>query len=352
MPFKDVLKQPTFEEQRPRAARLYPSGASLVDRYGKVQGGCNRSQWFRLMGYKKTEPNDFRGWANMGMGRAVETEVIKQLKAAGRWIANSVKLYDPETNLSGEVDIIAVNDDGMPVMIECKTFSGGNPYARKEIMGAKGTTPKPKLYHVLQLAIYLHIRERAVVRENPYAPYDREEVRDNLLICPYGVLLYVDRNEPNYTSEFRISVRNGSVCYRHESSTEVQLLCHMDDVLSRCSELMDHYHAKTIPPRDYQGQYDDDTLAEMHRLGNMTPRERQIYQDTGFLAKGDFWCRAQKDRTTGGYRGLYCDYWNRCRSVDDGTFVPEADLLAPFEGDDLDADEEIVTEATDDQPVL
>lgn len=349
MPFKDVLKQPYYEEQRPRAARLYPSGASIRDRFGEVQGGCSRSQWFRLMGYRKTEPGDFYGQANMAMGKAVEEVVIAQMKQQERWIANSVKLYDPESGFSGEVDILAVNDDGMPVMIEVKTFSGGNPYARKGIMGSRDEPAKPKLYHVLQLAIYLYARDRAIIRENPFSPYDVEVIRDNLSICPYGVLLYVDRNSPSNVSEFRISVRNGQVCYRHDLSNDVNVLCHISDIMSRAGELMQHYHDKTPPPRDYQGQYGPEKLAEMARLGMLTPREQQIFRDAGTVAKGDFWCRASKDRATGKYTGKYCDYWNLCRSVDDGTFIPEEGLLAPFEGDDLDlsVDEEIVHSDSD-----
>jgi len=336
MPFKDVLRTPVMEgNQKARAPRLYPSGASIRDRKGEVVGACNRSQWFRMMGVRKTEPGNFKGWANMDMGNAVEAQVIKHLKKMDRWIANSVKLYDPATNFSGEIDVVAYNDDGVPILLECKTFSGGNRFTRQGIMGSREKQPQPKHGHVLQLAIYLHVRASATIRENPFSDYDPVAIQEHVESAPYGVLLYVDRNDPLYTSEFRVSVKDGAVQYRHESSADVHFLCHMDDVKARARELMDYYSSQEVPPRDFLGQYPPERLQEMYRLGEFTPNERQIFQDSGFLAKGDWWCRAKKDRKTGKYTGYYCDYWNACRSVDDGSFILADSILPPFEGDEI-----------------
>lgn len=118
------MVRPQFRLHGP--VHFYPSEASVkwTDSNGlpRVSGSCLRKNYLRLTGEAPGRPFDaYTQWI-FSLGKAVEEILVEQWKQMGIWVANNVKFYDRERNISGEVDVVLrdpVNDEVF--IVECCT---------------------------------------------------------------------------------------------------------------------------------------------------------------------------------------------------------------------------------------
>ena len=115
----------------PRKPAWYPSEASVswVDSNGETQirGTCMRAAYFRYTGIfsEHRKPHDAYTMWIFALGKAVEEILVEQYKQMGIWVDNNVKFYDPERNISGEVDIFLEDPETKKLIVtECKSFFG------------------------------------------------------------------------------------------------------------------------------------------------------------------------------------------------------------------------------------
>jgi len=121
----DVLDHNITQERIPsfRHPHLYPSEASVIDADGVIHGRCLRQVYYRLTNTQKTNPENARAMWIFQMGLLVEAAIIEQCKQAGIWYDDHVKWYNPEFNLSGELDVVIRNPEepDMLIGVECCT---------------------------------------------------------------------------------------------------------------------------------------------------------------------------------------------------------------------------------------
>jgi CRISPR/Cas system-associated exonuclease Cas4 (RecB family) len=261
--------------------------------------------------------------------------MIKQLKLQDRYLANSVKIYHEDLNLSGEVDIIATDSDLVtPVFIECKTFGGANPFAKQELMGKRRKGASPKDGNLLQLGMYLHMKDEAIILPPKWEGiYEPDEVEPLVRSVEYGYLTYVDRNEPVNLSEFKVWIDDGHLVYMHEYAKNQVVYCRVDEITDRISELNEYFQTKTPPPRDFHSQYPKETIDRLARAGALGQSQMQIHAQGGNVLKGD-WCCKYHNNDQGEHDYIYCDYGKLCELVDADMFDLDHWAIAKVEATD------------------
>lgn len=110
-----------------REIHYRPSEASVVykDSNGdkRVAGACLRACYFRCTGCKRTgKSTPYSEWI-FALGKAVEEILVEQYKRMGIWVANNVEFYWPEYNISGELDLVLRDPQGIEFIGECCTPS-------------------------------------------------------------------------------------------------------------------------------------------------------------------------------------------------------------------------------------
>ena len=149
-----ILKMEQHEQHIARVPSTWPSEASadLLDQTeAEGLGKCRRAVYFRMTGRPETNPSDAMSAQIMRLGRAMETEVVAQMKASDLYVANGIKHWVEDVNVSFEMDAVVLNPEtSQGIITEVKSFDGY--YAQKQII----QEGKPKLEHVLQLCIYLN----------------------------------------------------------------------------------------------------------------------------------------------------------------------------------------------------
>ena len=147
-----------------RRTSLYPSEASVVgidptSGKAKILGGCSRKSWYRLMGFKESDPVGVKTRWIFEFGNYIEDMIRDYCKVAGVYDNNSVKFWDPVSMASGEIDVVVKipQMEDNYIFIECKSTSGY--YKEAEIMGTRSKAGKPMDAHVLQLGTYLWVHK-------------------------------------------------------------------------------------------------------------------------------------------------------------------------------------------------
>src|SRR3990167_9894640 len=94
-----------------RGNHLYPTEASVeldpnIDGTPNVIGTCQRAAYYRYKALGTPAPyTSYTHWI-FNMGRTVEDALTELWKQMGLWIDNSVRFYNKEYNISGELDVI------------------------------------------------------------------------------------------------------------------------------------------------------------------------------------------------------------------------------------------------------
>jgi hypothetical protein len=121
-----------------RESHLYPTEASVVteelnlDGTPKVIGTCQRAAYYRYTNEYPADPYTSYTYWIFNSGKALELSLTELWKQMGIWIDSSVRFYNKEYNISGELDcIIKDPNTNEPVICELKSYAGYN--AKKEI---------------------------------------------------------------------------------------------------------------------------------------------------------------------------------------------------------------------------
>ena len=227
-----ILKMERHESRIARVPSMWPSEASsdLNDQTeAEGCGKCRRAVYFRMTGRPETNPPDAMSCQIMRLGRAMETEVVAQMKASNLYVANGVRHAVEDVQLSFEMDAVVLNPETKQgIITEVKSFDGY--YSQKAII----IEGKPKLEHVLQLCIYLNeLRTGARMKEvinkgifdrttNPELALKKrnriEANEDNVALMNdgplAGKLLYVNRTGRD-RREFDVSLFADADGYRY-----------------------------------------------------------------------------------------------------------------------------------------
>lgn len=266
----------------PRGSHHYPSEASVkwTDRYGieRVAGQCLRAAWLRATG--KGIPASFDAYTQwiFSLGKAVEEILVEQWKQMGIWVANNVKFYDKEKNISGELDVVVRDTEGKLVCCEIKSFSGYN--ATKEIMGNKSVAGHPKTSQLLQCLIYVDLCQKLGILDYAKLVYYS---RDSALRREFDVVL-IDEGDT------KRPVIDGAIDYRFT----------MKDIYKRYEELDEYIKNDIMPPRDYEMIYPKEKILKLNSVGE--------------IAKTKFadWQKNPEKNPIGSWHCSYCGFKSFC----------------------------------------
>jgi len=275
------ITRPKFLEHR--STHFYPSEASVIthDVHGDqvVHGGCMRASYFRLSGEFEGTPHDARSQYIFAQGNDIESTLIKLWKEMGIWVDNSVKFFDAENNISGELDVIlAEPPNGQLYGVEVKSFYGY--MAEKEILGNKSQKGFPKMNHLLQTLVYLnHFKDR----------------------LPFFRIAYFARDSVKRRT-FKIELEQEGETLYPKVEGEVIKSFSLQDILARYKELSHHLETKTVPGNDFELQYDDAKIEDFFKQGKVAKTKYQKWK-TGKLGIHE---------RIGDWQCSYCRYKDTC----------------------------------------
>jgi Holliday junction resolvase-like predicted endonuclease len=235
----------------PRGVHLYPSEASVsyTDIHGlpRVIGQCARQTYYRLTGQPSSGSYDaYMQWI-FALGKAVEEILVEQWKQMGIWVANNVRFYDVNRNISGELDVILKEPDGTLFFVEVKSFASYQ--ATKHICGNKSVKGKPKDNQLLQALIYADLCKE-------------------LNLIQYGKMIYYARDS-GQRREFNISLTNDNGLKRPVVEGTVDYRFTMEDIYERYALLQSYVNSKQLPPRDYELEWGTEKVEIRNGLGEI-----------------------------------------------------------------------------------
>lgn len=236
-----------------------PSSAmcnSAVD--NKPIGTCLRASYFSRMEYPVSNPMGIYTKMTTEAGKLWESWVIDQYKNLGIYSSHSVKLYDPLTFISGEIDIVHYNPLTNEIELsEVKQYNGSNYYAAKELKGSKDSAPKPKDANLLQTFVYLLM------------------CRNTNQNIKFINLVYIDRSCANIANnvQFRISLKElNNECYPHIEYFDYQdnLQEYTDfritekNLLAKNEALDQAVEKEEVPDKEYMYSYPANLINQLH----------------------------------------------------------------------------------------
>ena len=266
----------------PRGQHYYPSESSVTytDHHGirRVEGQCLRQSWYRITGKAPPTKHDAYSEWIFALGRSVEDILTEQWKQMGIWVANNVKFYDPERNISGEVDVVLTEPDGTLYVVEVKSFYGY--MATRDICGNKKIVGKPKTSQLLQALIYVDLGRR-------------------LGLYDYVKMVYYARDSAS-RNEFDIRLLEDGELLRPTINGVIDYRFTMDDIYVRFEELDNYIKQDEIPPRDYDVVYDPDKVKQLYAVGD--------------IGKTSFekWKKSPSKNPIGDWQCKYCGFSKFC----------------------------------------
>lgn len=277
----EIKKQYDFNHVDP-ATRFWPSMASIevkeVDAYGKVHdvvyGNCMRRNYYHCMGIIPTESIDARVQDAIDIGNIIE-------EMYGRFIGSlpdydlifpdidGRKLKFNRNGVSGEVDILVRHKKTKEIFgVEMKSYDGARtaihlvgydkakecyksatPYIRKYLDKARKiknpefwSDPFPKEGHLLQSMLYLD-----------------EFSKDGLSLWK---LVYIARDK-GPRAEFDIELKADENGKKHLVLNGKEYpQWSVDKIYARYDKLAMYTKREEVPPRDFEPEYDSDTILD------------------------------------------------------------------------------------------
>lgn len=231
---------------------LHPSSAMCYTYDNKPVGACLKQAWLY---HKNAEPSNTitsYGIFVAESGNIWEDWLIKNYREMGIYIDSNVKLVNNDLHTSCEIDILHTNPEkGTREVTECKTYTGSNYYAARELLGYKDKNPKPKDSHLLQCVKYLMVLK----------DYDIDTVN----------LVYLDRSCSSFfnNKQFKIYLIGSEIYYDtfyqgalrtiHVDSFNIESLKEKDDALLKLLDL------NYVPDPDYKISYTMQDVEEKYR---------------------------------------------------------------------------------------
>lgn len=272
----------------PRGKHFYPSESSArwIDSHGisRVAGTCLRQAWYRLSGKFKPSEKDPYGMWIFALGKHVEEILVEQWKEMGVWIANNVRFYDAERNISGEVDCVLIDpESGEKYCVEVKSFYGY--MATRDLCGNTKVTARPKTSQMLQALIYVDQgRKHGLWNYVKMVYYARDSAARN----EFDLTLVED-------GELLRPAVDGVIDYRFT----------MDDIYDRYEELKAAHEAGVPPPRDFELSWDTEKVNQRKAIGEVSKTAYEKF------------CKSPKKNPIGDWQCRYCGYAEHCWSDKD-----------------------------------
>lgn len=267
------LTNPPFRADRDRSA-FYPSEASIISRTdGKVIGKCHRAVWYRWAGVPETNPTDACGAWTMNVGKKIEEMYIEYSKQMGLWVANNIKYYDKEHNVSGEVDLI-VHERSVVDERETEELMGIEIKTAYGYGFQKNVKSFAKIENLLQVALYLDFfkfpKWRLVYKS-----------RDTMEDVEYTVTMAQD-DKGKYLIVSEVPVR----------------MFYIEDIYARYQQLGEYVIKNEMPPRDYTYGYAPEQTANRMASGEISKSKASKIK-RGAVVDTDWNC-------------LYCSHLDEC----------------------------------------
>lgn len=255
----------------PRRQAFYPSEASTtwIDSHGinRVAGSCLRRSYFRYTGeVVATPPDPYSEWI-FALGISVEKILIEQWKCMGIWVANNIKFYDQERNISGELDSILTEPDGTLYGVEVKSFYGYQ--ATRDLIGNTKVSPAPKTSQLLQTLVYIDQCKNLV---------------------DYFKMVYYARDSANRT-QFDITLTQDGEFQRPTVNGVIDYRFTMEDIYDRYALLAEYVAQHEIPPRDYEIAWDPKKIEERKAIGEVSKTAYEAWKKNN-KSIGDWQCFA------------------------------------------------------------
>jgi len=237
-----------------------------------------RQAWYRLCVEVTGVKHDaYTQWI-FALCKHVEEILVEEWKQIGIWVANNIKFYDQARNISGELDVVLSEPDGTLFGVEVKSFYGY--HGKKQIMGNKSTVGKPKTSQLLQTLIYVDLCRK-------------------LGLIQYFKLIYYARDEAA-RREFDISLIEDGEFLRPTIDGNIDYRFTMQDVYDRYEELDAHVKAGTLPPRDFDINWDAEKVEFRKTLGEVA---KTTYEK---------WKKKPASNPIGDWQCRYCAYSKHC----------------------------------------
>ena len=277
----DSIKNRSY---RVSAGGLNPTGAScrIIDEFGreKLIGKCHRAIWYKKNGVPPTREIPDNNMNKMQVGIALEDNDQESLSKQGVLIDGNIKLRHEigekiPIMISGEVDSLLryakKNTEGkleisnkIAIGVEQKT--GRGYFQEKQIMGKSNKLYPigyPKLDHVMQTAIYLHMREKLEKHYDVEIPYfllgyllvdcgKRTQFRIELKDGYSGEIIVKDEYgeiiKPNVAYLMELGVNSDNLVKKIEGLT-------IENIIERYEEMLLKLMNDEPPERDFNLRY-------------------------------------------------------------------------------------------------
>jgi hypothetical protein len=303
--FSLVAEEDNYESTRisfskPRPG-LYPSEASVAftapNGANVVLGKCMREAWYRALDIPKPSGVSV-GLAMKGsIGKQNEIARVQRWKEMGLWLDNSVKFFNRNLAVSGELDCIIRNPiTSGRLGIEIKTFYGYG--ANRNLCGVK--------------------REKGSNKSLPGTPNDQHFLQSCVYAWDYKDdideyrLYYLERGD-GHRIEFRVGFQelpNGThQCYWEQipgpywsnyQDGKVLQPYTIEDIHDRYKQLLQFLRDKKLPPKEFSLEWDAPTVEYMYSIGNVP------------YGSYNKWLDNPKANPIGPWQCRYCDYRTIC----------------------------------------
>lgn len=253
-----------------RRDHFYPSGASMKveNAWGEreVIGRCLRSQWYSMTAsaaeLSEIYPADSR---RMDYGTVIHEYEIDRMKKANVYVADDVRFYDPENNVSGRVDAFVFNPYSKTepkeiIGVEIKT-TGSYSIIRDTITGHD---PQPLADHVVQVMVY--------------ADFYKSRVKT-------WVIMYFDRISGKSRQHIMV-LTDGKVSINGQLKQ-----WRVASIYERWKLLQSFLDTDQPPPRDYEMKYSHEKILTMRGRQQLSRAEITELEKGRHVDKGDIQCR-------------------------------------------------------------
>ncbi len=269
----------------PKAPSHWPSEATaIVD--GKVLGACRRKAFFRfLFDSWRYDPESYTQWDWLvkqvdnaktpddpymlwiwAQGELYEHYLVKQSQRSGVFADDQVRIYIRSHNVSGSIDIEALNPrTGKRVIVESKSIYADNA---DYILGRPGSGKmgKPRDSNLMQIGLYHWWR----ASEDPAFENSR--------------LVYGSRDTGRY-GEFEIrTVDIDGVTFIEYAALAphpgqwINSGITIDNVLENYALVADAVKSGIIPARDFSLRYSDEELHDEYINNQLSDTDREKYE--------------------------------------------------------------------------
>lgn len=285
-----------------RAPTFYPSSASIRLGNGRLDGGCHRQDWYRIKGVPETNDGGQKLAWRGAIGKACETIFLDNLKKSGMYEASGVKFYDPDTNVSGELDgvgrdTLRMSDGTMRDVffsIENKSIYGDYSVTqqitgRRPWRGQPAIVPYPKLSHLMQAMLYVwHFRDVLIGDKLCYVARDTGDQKE-------------------YNIRLRQFEENGQVFHAAEVDGVPNRKVTVEAIHDRYRILKEKLLANQIPEPEYELRWSEETFRLLKEdMGDPSPN------GPGTLSKKktEEW---EAGGEVGDWQCSYCNWKDRCQ---------------------------------------